>query len=110
MTQTDKSVLESPGKRSEKVYSHLKHSVNIPLWTVTLTFTPQKWGVNDMCPKSVLFTPPKLLITLIFFKDFCRNEKPELCSFQLYIVLFFDPRQIRTSSANRPNSCFPPER
>ena len=27
----------------------------------------------------------------------------------IYIVLFFDPRQIRTSSANRPNSCFPPE-
>ena len=58
ITQTDKSELESPGKCSEKVYSHLKHSVNIPHWTVTLTFTPQKRGVNNMCPKSVLFTPP----------------------------------------------------
>ena len=79
-----KSETEEVGKCCEKVYSHLKHSVNIPLWTATLTFTPQKWGVNDMCPKSVLFTPPKLLITLIFFKDFCRNEKPE-ASFRLFI-------------------------
>ena len=31
-----------------------------------------------------LFTPTQLLTTLIFFKDFCRNEKPELCSSQLY--------------------------
>ena len=58
MTQTDKSVFEYTGKCVEKVYSHLKHGVNIPLWTVTLTFTPQKWGVNYMCPISVLFTPP----------------------------------------------------
>ena len=34
--------------------------------------------------KRVLFTPTQLLTTLIFFKDFCRNEKPELCSSQLY--------------------------
>ena len=53
-----KSETEEVGKCCEKVYSHLKHSVNIPLWTATLTFTPQTWGVNDMCPKSVLFTPP----------------------------------------------------
>ena len=41
-----KSETEEVGKCCEKVYSHLKHSVNIPLWTATLTFTPQKWGVN----------------------------------------------------------------
>jgi hypothetical protein len=36
------------------------------------------------------------------------EDKPKR-HFLAYIVLFSDPRQIRTSSANRPNSRFPPE-
>ena len=52
-----KSETEEVGKCCEKVYSHLKHSVNIPLWTATLTFTPQKWGVNDSAQK-VFYSHP----------------------------------------------------
>jgi hypothetical protein len=58
MTQTDKSELEDPGICSKKFFSHLKHSVHVPHWTVTLTFTSSKRGVNNICPKSVLFTTP----------------------------------------------------
>ena len=64
-----KSETEEVGKCCEKVYSHLKHSVNIPLWTATLTFTPQRWGVNDMSPKSVLFTPPTVYAPILLWAE-----------------------------------------